>query len=89
MNLQKENKFKINVQPKIKLKLEKGCKKIPELTFARLEEEYKKIEGLIDDKREAWDMVLSCQYDKLRRDVAKNQFASQNEKKNANKKPKC
>lgn len=34
-------------------------------------------------------MVLSCQYDKLRRDVAKNQFASQNEKKNANKKNKC
>ena len=33
-------------------------------------------------------MFLSCQYDKLRRDVSKNQFASQNEKK-GNKKGKC
>ncbi len=34
-------------------------------------------------------MVLSSQYDKLRRDVAKNQFASQNQKKSNNKNNKC
>ncbi len=29
-------------------------------------------------------MALRCQFDKLRRDVAKNQFLAQNEKKNKN-----
>ena len=51
---------------------------MPEITYASLEEEYKRIEGCVENKKEVWDMVLSCQYDKLRRDVAKNQFASQN-----------
>lgn len=88
MNLSKAKKATHSAQPKIRLQLEKANKKMPELTINRLQDEYRRIEGG-PEKKEVWDMFLSCQFDKLRRDVAKNQFASQNEKKNSTSKNKC
>lgn len=82
--LPSKNDQRTGTEKKLKLEQRKReSKKLGEVTFQMIEQEYKKLEGKLTDQLED-GMALRCQFDKLRRDVAKNQFLAQNEKKNKN-----
>lgn len=61
----------------------KSSKKLSELTFEKIEEAYKYVEGKQDSSENDNEMALRYQFDQLRRDVSKNQFLTQAEKKNS------